>query len=153
MTTHASHREDGSNGTGVVLDSGSQAQWEHAMQRLAAIGPVLLIDAEPPDWPRPQLADARTADLLNPPQVMEAVPDFALTPSPWPACMDVLAAGSGTRGEAMDCRQLAAAVGLEPVPAKVEGGRSKAKRLAARGWLAEERPGLFSVPVARADGS
>ena len=67
--------------------------------------------------------------------------------------MDVLAGVSGSRREAMDCRQLAAAVGLEPVPAKVEGVRSKAKRLAARGWLAEERPGLFSVPVARVDGS
>jgi hypothetical protein len=35
----------------------------------------------------------------------------------------------------------------------VEGVRSKAKRLAARGWLAEERPGLFSVPVGRGGGS
>ncbi|GGY99502.1 hypothetical protein GCM10010300_49290 [Streptomyces olivaceoviridis] len=67
--------------------------------------------------------------------------------------MDVLAGGTGTHGEAMDCRQLAAIVGLEPVPAKVEGVRSKAKRLAARGWLAQESPGLFSVPVARAGGS
>ncbi|MFE7812575.1 hypothetical protein ACFU5P_11510 [Streptomyces sp. NPDC057433] len=67
--------------------------------------------------------------------------------------MDVLAGGNGMRGEAMDCRQLAAAVGLEPVPAKVEGVRSKAKRLAARGWPAEERPGLFSVPVGRGGGS
>ncbi|MEV0690247.1 hypothetical protein [Streptomyces sp. NPDC050388] len=67
--------------------------------------------------------------------------------------MDVLAGGNGMRGEAMDCRQLAAAVGLEPVPAKVEGVRSKAKRLTARGWLAEERPGLFSVPVGRGGGS
>ncbi|MFF7843975.1 hypothetical protein ACFZC6_35105 [Streptomyces ossamyceticus] len=67
--------------------------------------------------------------------------------------MDVLAVGSGRHGKAMDCRQLAAALGLEPVPAKVEGLRSKAKRLAVRGWLAEERPGLFSVPVARVGGS
>ncbi|MFF2205140.1 acetyl-CoA carboxylase biotin carboxylase subunit family protein [Streptomyces sp. NPDC058145] len=80
MTTHASHREEGPNGTLVVLGSGSQAQWEHAMQRLAAIGPMLLINAEPPNWQRPHLTDARTADLLNPPQVMEAVADFALTP-------------------------------------------------------------------------
>ncbi|MET7922238.1 hypothetical protein ABZU45_42050 [Streptomyces avermitilis] len=67
--------------------------------------------------------------------------------------MDVLAGGNGKRGEAMDCRRLAAALGLEPVPAKVEGVRSKAKRLAARGWLAEERPGLFNVPVGRGGGS
>ncbi|MFF2773778.1 hypothetical protein ACFVU3_02625 [Streptomyces sp. NPDC058052] len=67
--------------------------------------------------------------------------------------MDVLSGGSRTGGEAMDCRQLAAAIGLEPVPAKAEGVRSKAKRLAARGWLAEERPGLFSLPTGRAGGS
>ncbi|MFD0078677.1 hypothetical protein ACFVIY_40535 [Streptomyces sp. NPDC127166] len=67
--------------------------------------------------------------------------------------MDVLAGGNGTHGEAMDCRQLAAAVGLEPVPAKVEGVRSKVKRLAARGWLVEERPGLFNMAVGRGGGS
>ncbi|MGW2402136.1 hypothetical protein ACWCYY_36855 [Kitasatospora sp. NPDC001664] len=56
-------------------------------------------------------------------------------------------------GEVMDCRQLAAALGLEVVAAKVEGVRSKAKRLAARGWLAEERPGMFSALVGRVGGS
>ncbi|MFF3257537.1 hypothetical protein ACFYWP_42715 [Actinacidiphila glaucinigra] len=54
---------------------------------------------------------------------------------------------------AMDCRQLAVALGLQPVPAKVEGVRSKAKRLVARGWLAEQNPGMFSVPVSRGGGS
>ncbi|GAO13011.1 hypothetical protein TPA0598_16_00150 [Streptomyces lydicamycinicus] len=53
----------------------------------------------------------------------------------------------------MDCRQLAVALGLEPVPAKVEGVRSKAKRLAARRWLAEESPGMFSVVGGRGGGS
>ncbi|MFJ4188199.1 hypothetical protein [Kitasatospora sp. NPDC089509] len=56
-------------------------------------------------------------------------------------------------GEEMDCRRLAAALGLEVVAAKVEGVRSKVKRLAARGWLAEERPGMFSVSAGRAGGS
>ncbi|MFB7956550.1 hypothetical protein [Streptomyces sp. NPDC056045] len=55
--------------------------------------------------------------------------------------------------EGMDCRQLAAALGLEVVAAKVEGVRSKAKRLAVRGWLAEERPGMFSVLAGRVGGS
>ncbi|MFG2919474.1 hypothetical protein ACGF0D_42225 [Kitasatospora sp. NPDC048298] len=55
-------------------------------------------------------------------------------------------------GEVMDCRQLAAALGLEVVAAKVEGVRSKVKRLAARGWLAENRPGMFSM-VAGVGGS
>jgi hypothetical protein len=60
---------------------------------------------------------------------------------------------AGRSGEAMDCRQLAATLGLEVVAAKVEGVRSKAKRLAARGWLAEERPGMFSVVAGRVGGS
>ncbi|MFE6869314.1 hypothetical protein ACFVFS_22520 [Kitasatospora sp. NPDC057692] len=67
--------------------------------------------------------------------------------------MDVLAGGSGPGGETTDCRRLAVALGLEPVPAKVEGVRSKAKRLAARGWPVETSPGLFSVPLGRGGGS
>ncbi|MFD7731287.1 hypothetical protein ACFV6F_12980 [Kitasatospora phosalacinea] len=67
--------------------------------------------------------------------------------------MDVLAGGSRPSGEAMDCRQLAVAIGLEPVPAKVEGVRSKVKRLVARGWLAEDRPGMFRLVAGRAGGS
>ncbi|MEU4097174.1 hypothetical protein [Streptomyces sp. NPDC026673] len=64
--------------------------------------------------------------------------------------MQILAGpGSG----AMDCRQLAVALGLQSVPAKVEGVRSKAKRLVARGWLAEQSPGMFSVPASRGGGS
>ncbi|MFF0751906.1 hypothetical protein [Streptomyces sp. NPDC004267] len=64
-----------------------------------------------------------------------------------------LTGGTRAGGEMMDCRQLAVALGLEPVPAKVEGVRSKAKRLVTRGWLAEEKPGMFSVAVGRVGGS
>ncbi|MER7541019.1 hypothetical protein ABTX77_40665 [Streptomyces sp. NPDC097704] len=64
-----------------------------------------------------------------------------------------LTGGSRAGGEVMSCRQLAVALGLEPVPAKAEGVWSKAKRLVARGWLAEEKPGMFSVAVGRVGGS
>ncbi|MET7305509.1 hypothetical protein [Embleya sp. NPDC005575] len=43
-------------------------------------------------------------------------------------------------------KDLARGLGLEPVPGKVEGVRSKAKRLVARGWLAEQVPGVFTLP-------
>ncbi|WP_440581079.1 hypothetical protein [Streptomyces sp. PT19] len=43
------------------------------MQRLAAVGPVLLLDTEPPTWQRPHLAAARTVNLLDPPQVIDEV--------------------------------------------------------------------------------
>ncbi|MET9675937.1 hypothetical protein ABZY68_22995 [Streptomyces sp. NPDC006482] len=54
--------------------------------------------------------------------------------------MGVLEAdGSGLRA-----RELAGRLGLESVPEKVEGVRSKVKRLVERIWLAEERPGVFT---------
>ncbi|WP_326784117.1 hypothetical protein [Streptomyces sp. NBC_00151] len=49
--------------------------------------------------------------------------------------------------EGMRCQQLAAALGLQLVPAKVEGVRSKAKRLAERGWIRQVRPGVFTALV------
>jgi hypothetical protein len=53
----------------------------------------------------------------------------------------------------MICRQIAEAMGLEPVPAKIEGVRSKAKRLTARGWLVENTPGAFSIAASPGVGS
>lgn len=67
--------------------------------------------------------------------------------------VEILTGHGRSGGGAMDCRQLAAALGLDPVPAKVEGVRSKAKRLAGRGWLAEESPGMFSIPAGPGGGS
>jgi hypothetical protein len=49
-------------------------------------------------------------------------------------------------------KDLARGLGLELVPGKVEGVRSKAKRLVARGWLAEPVPGVFTLPPAAESG-
>ncbi|MFF4406124.1 hypothetical protein ACFY2W_09325 [Streptomyces sp. NPDC001262] len=56
--------------------------------------------------------------------------------------VSVLESEAGREG--MRCQQLAAALGLEVVPAKVEGLRSKAKRLVERGWALQVRPGVFT---------
>lgn len=82
----------------------------------------------------------------------EGLAAAALAPD-YQQLVGALTGESGSRAGAMDCRQLAVAVGLDPVPAKVEGVRSKVKRLAARGWLAEERPGMFSAVAGRGGGS
>ncbi|MFI9616742.1 hypothetical protein ACIHCM_34545 [Streptomyces sp. NPDC052023] len=42
------------------------------------------------------------------------------------------------------CQEMAAAFGMDVVPARVEALRSKAKRLVARGWLAEPGAGRFT---------
>ncbi|MFE0732811.1 hypothetical protein [Streptomyces antibioticus] len=55
----------------------------------------------------------------------------------------------------LTCQEMAAVFGLEMVPARVEALRSKAKRLVARGWLAERQPGRFTLAqgVAGQDGA
>ena len=50
-------------------------------------------------------------------------------------------------GRPLRAGQIAAAAGLRTDKAKVEGLRSKLKRLGERGWLAEDAgPGLFGLP-------
>jgi hypothetical protein len=51
-------------------------------------------------------------------------------------------------------KEIAVGLGLGTTPAKVEGVRSKARRLAERGWLLQETSGMFSAdrrPVAAPD--
>ncbi|MFE9574727.1 hypothetical protein ACFYMW_40585 [Streptomyces sp. NPDC006692] len=45
----------------------------------------------------------------------------------------------------LTCQEMAAVFGMDVVPARVEALRSKAKRLVARGWLAESQPGRFTL--------
>lgn len=45
----------------------------------------------------------------------------------------------------LTCQEMAAVFGMDVVPARVEALRSKAKRLVARGWLAEPAPGRFML--------
>lgn len=48
----------------------------------------------------------------------------------------------------LTCQEMPGRFGLDPVPAKIEALRSKAKRLTARGWLAEPAPGRFTLAKA-----
>ncbi len=65
-----------------------------------------------------------------------------------------LLAGHRSDGEAMmTCQEITAGLGLAPVPACVEGVRSKMKRLADRGWVTEPIPGRFTLADGPACGS
>ncbi|MYX37021.1 MULTISPECIES: hypothetical protein [unclassified Streptomyces] len=132
----------------------AEATWQRFVTARETVGQVL---AEPRGR---ENAPVATSDE-RPLPVAGAVPgsvvpawraglDPAVLAPDYRRLMDILARRDG---EAMDCRQLATALGLAPVPAKVEGVRSKAKRLVVRGWLVEENPGMFSVPAGRAGGS
>jgi hypothetical protein len=57
---------------------------------------------------------------------------------------------AGNAGRPLRGAQIAAAAGLSTDRGKVETLRAKLKRLAERGWLAEEAgPGLFALPARR----
>ena len=69
--------------------------------------------------------------------------------------MLALLAERASQGQgAMSCQELAAGLGLEVTAANIEGRvRSRAKRLADRGWLAEPVPGAFTLAAGTACGS
>ncbi|MGW3985129.1 hypothetical protein [Streptomyces mirabilis] len=67
--------------------------------------------------------------------------------------MRLLAERRATGGEPLNCREMTALLGLEVVPAKVEGVRCKLKRLVARGWVHEPVPGRFACGESRDGGS
>ncbi|MET7686371.1 hypothetical protein [Streptomyces sp. NPDC005423] len=56
--------------------------------------------------------------------------------------------------EALVCKEIAGVLGLDETAAKVEGVRSKANRLVARGWLVKDVRGRFRLADGvRGDGS
>lgn len=97
------------------------------------------LEAEQPPVATPAVAKAPVAGAVVP-RWREGLAVEALAPD-YQRLVGVVAEA----GEAgLRARELAGRLGLEVVPAKVEGVRSKVKRLVERGWLAEERPGVFT---------
>jgi len=64
--------------------------------------------------------------------------------------LGVLAGRARLHQGPLTCQEMAAAFGMDVVPARVEALRSKAKRLVARGWLAEPAPGRFTLAAGAA---
>ncbi|MFI6289527.1 hypothetical protein ACIBCM_33130 [Streptomyces sp. NPDC051018] len=60
----------------------------------------------------------------------------------------IMAVFEETGGDSLTARQAAVALGWDTgPPARVEGARGRLKRLVERGWLVEQRPGRFTLPV------
>lgn len=83
----------------------------------------------------------------------QAAPERAAVPS-WSVGLDERALPAGYRElwavlvkapDGVRCKAAATALGLEPVPKKVEGVRSKMRRLVRCGWAVEATPGLFQT--------
>ncbi|MET8765664.1 hypothetical protein [Streptomyces sp. NPDC004658] len=87
-----------------------------------------------------RLADARVtvAEVLAEPPVAVAEP---VDPRNATGRRRGRSAGDGDRYAAVPAR---VHPGLQAVPAKVEGLRSKARRLVERGWVLQVQPGVFT---------
>ncbi|MDJ0465329.1 hypothetical protein [Streptomyces sp. H27-C3] len=62
--------------------------------------------------------------------------------------MSVLEAEAAAGRGRVRAKNLAVALGVELVPAKIEGVRSRAKRLAKRWWITRHQSGEFSIMTA-----
>jgi chromosome segregation ATPase len=102
-----------------------------------------------PDPVMPDGVAAPRSGHLSPVGVL-AVPPWRAgleTPALPEAYRDLLEVAEDA-GRPLRAVQIAAAAGLSTDKAKVEGLRSKLKRLVERGWLAEDAgPGLFTLPA------
>jgi len=117
---------------------------ERALQRLVdARATVAEVLAEPPSVVE-ELHQGSVAGSVVPHRT-DGVTVSVLAPD-YQRIVSVLESEAGREG--MRCQQLARALGLQVVPAKVEGLRSKAKRLVERGWILQVRPGVFSALAA-----
>ncbi|MGE6723744.1 hypothetical protein [Streptomyces niveus] len=76
------------------------------------------------------------------PSWQEGLPATVLAPD-YQRILGMLADRPGQ--EPVRAKEIAVVLGLEPTLAKVEGVRSKARRLAERGWLLQEASGTFSA--------
>ncbi|MEN1887943.1 hypothetical protein [Streptomyces mirabilis] len=104
----------------------------------------------------PEGNEARTLSAVKPgslvPVWREGLSTDVLAPE-YQQVMGLLAERRVNGGEPLNCREITALLGLEVVPAKVEGVRCKLKRLVARGWAHEPAPGRFACGDGRGGGS
>jgi uncharacterized membrane protein YccC len=124
---------------------------EEELSRLAitraTVEEILGEAARPVEQPPADTAGADGAETVASPIGVMTVPrrrpgmDTSVLPRAYQDVLEVLA----DAGRAMRSGQILAAVGVPAQAAKVEGLRSKLKRMVARGWLREDAPGLFTV--------
>jgi len=88
-----------------------------------------------------RLAGGSPAGVVTVPPWRPGLAQSVLPPS-YRDLLEVLA----DAGRPLRAGGIAAAAGLSTDKSTVEGLRSKLKRLAERGWLAEDGPGLFTLP-------
>ncbi|MFF9572088.1 hypothetical protein [Streptomyces sp. NPDC014685] len=123
-----------------------QEEAERALRRLVdARATVAEVLAEPPSVVEEPHRGSAAGSVV--PHRTDGMTVSVLAPD-YQRIVSVLESEAGREG--MRCQQLARALGLQVVPAKVEGLRSKAERLVERGWARQTGPGVFIALVVSA---
>jgi hypothetical protein len=117
----------------LAPDCGSTADTEDVSARRAAGGPTASRDAAKPNSQVPVWREGLAWWVLS---------------VDYQRILTALADRARLHQGPLTCQELAVLFDLDAVPAKVEALRSKAKRLVARGWLAEPAPGRFMLAKA-----
>ncbi|MER6377610.1 hypothetical protein ABT255_57415 [Streptomyces mirabilis] len=142
----------------------AEQEWQEWVIARRRVGTVLALDGDTAAvevTPDPQGADAQAVprDAAKPksqvPMWREGLA-WSVLSADYQRILTALADRARLHQGPLTCQELAAAFGMDVVPARVEALRSKAKRLVARGWLAEQQPGRFTLaqgPAGRGGGS
>lgn len=96
-----------------------------------------------------ELTRSAVAGSVVPNRAQDAVVQ-ALAPE-YQQILRVLAAPEAADG--MRVKQILAGLGWEATPARIEGVRSRVKRLVARGWASEVRPNVFASAITTASAA
>ncbi|MDX3573347.1 hypothetical protein [Streptomyces sp. ID05-47C] len=114
---------------------------EELVEALAASAAETTAVTEAEEEAAPSLAPVPGSTV---PTWREVLPVTVLTPD-YQRIVDVLEEQRSTGHGPLRAKEIAVKLGLDAAPAKVEGVRSKARRLAERGWLVQKASGAFSA--------
>jgi hypothetical protein len=137
----------------------AEREWKEWSIARSRVGEVLAPADEPMQDragadPTAQAAEERAGKTAQVPEAAKAksqVPvwreglAWSVLPVDYQRILKALADRARLHQGPLTCQEMAAAFGMDVVPARVEALRSKAKRLVARGWLAEPAPGRFTL--------
>ncbi|MFJ8391169.1 hypothetical protein ACIQ9Q_43455 [Streptomyces sp. NPDC094438] len=133
----------------------AEAVLERRMIATAELAETLAGRDEMPDEPAAPVCEA--TEVVTAPVVGSVVPRWHAAATVEALSVDYrriveLVEAEPGAGEGISAKGLAERLGLEAVPAKIEGVRSKAKRLVERGWLTASPTGRFMPrePIATA---
>jgi hypothetical protein len=132
----------------------AELEWQEWVIARRRVGTVLAPDggniADGEAAPGPRVADARSVPMQAA-KSKSQVPvwreglAWSVLSVDYQRILEALADRHRLHQGPLTCQELAVMFGMDVVPARVEALRSKAKRLVARGWLAERQPGRFTL--------